>query len=145
MKVKIINGPNLNLLGRRNPEIYGSHTYEDLKKMVQDYAAKQCIDVSIIQSNHEGVLIDEIQSLLGSDYDGLIINPGALTHYSYAIRDSLEVLTIPIVEVHLSDIEAREDFRKVSVIKDVVDFRIWGKGIKGYLQALDYLLKTKKQ
>lgn len=141
MKIKIINGPNLNMLGSRDPSHYGYKTYDDLVKEITNYCKKLKIDVTVVQSNHEGIIIDEIQKTF-EKYDGLIINPGAYTHYSYAIRDALEILSCPIVEVHLSNIYKRESFRSVSVIKDVVSHSIIDKGIAGYLEAIKYLVNN---
>lgn len=140
MNILIINGPNINMLGQRKADVYGHHTYKDLKKQVTMYAANQRIYVKIYQSNHEGKIIDYIQKVY-KKYDGMIINPGALTHYSYALRDCLEIVDVPIIEVHISDINKRESFRKISVIEDVVKDRVIGKGMNSYLEAIDLLLK----
>jgi 3-dehydroquinate dehydratase-2 len=138
-KVFIINGPNLNLLGKREPEVYGKKTLGDLCSMLKKEAKKRGIVVRFYQSNHEGRIVDRIQSLLGSRYLGIIINPGALTHYSIAVRDALKAVDLPAVEVHLSDIESREEFRKRSVIRDVCKAQVRGLGFEGYVKALDIL------
>ena len=137
MKLRIINGPNLNLLGRRNPEHYGKLHFPELMNQVQKYAEEKGLQVSCFQSNHEGEIIDDIHKNL-DQIDGLIINPGALTHYSYALRDALEILEVPVIEVHLSNIHARESFRQNSVVSPVSTGTICGLGIKGYFLALDY-------
>lgn len=138
-KILLINGPNLNLLGMREPDIYGSTTLGELVKLVEDKARKREIEISPYQSNHEGDLIDFIQTEYGSA-DGIIINPGALTHYGYSLRDCLAAVVDigPIVEVHISDIKNREEWRSHSVITDICSGMICGKGIEGYLEALDY-------
>lgn len=140
MKVKVINGPNLNMLGIRNPSVYGHMTYKDLVRELQEYAINRHIEVEFFQSNSEGAIIDAIHDSHFNEFNALIINPGAFTHYSYAIRDALEsVPNILKVEVHISDIYQRESFRQVNVMKDVVNHSIVGKGIKGYFEALDYI------
>lgn len=139
-KIFVINGPNLNLLGRREPEIYGNATLREIDRMLKQHARKRGVRVRSFQSNHEGDLIDRIQSLPPKGYGGLIINPGAFTHYSYALRDAIKASGLKTVEVHLSDIDHREDFRKVSVIKDVCVGQIKGLGPEGYLRALDLLV-----
>lgn len=142
MKIHIVNGPNLNLLGRRNPDHYGKLSYPELMTNVKKYAEKKGLEVDCFQSNHEGEIIDDIHSNLDK-IDGLIINPGALTHYSYALRDALEILEVPVVEVHLSNIHAREAFRKVSVVSPVSTGTICGLGIDGYFLALEFFLKKR--
>lgn len=143
MNIFIINGPNLNLLGMREPDIYGNENYQDLLCHIQDHAKKRGCSVEIRQTNHEGTIIDWIQENW-SRYDGIILNPGALTHYSYAIRDCVKAVPIPVVEVHLSDISAREPFRRFSVLEGVCLAQIKGKGVFGYLEAMDLLLKGKE-
>ncbi len=140
-KILVINGPNLNILGEREPEIYGSMTLKELLKWLKDQARKRGVRLYSYQSNHEGRLIDRIQACARRGYSGIIINPGALTHYSYALRDAVKSQSLPVVEVHLSDIENREDFRKISVLRDVCIAQIKGLGPKGYLQALELLLE----
>lgn len=143
MKLLIVNGPNLNLLGQREPEIYGSRSYDDLCRMLYEHAAKTGCEVEIFQSNHEGTLIDAIQASRAG-YGGIVINPGAYAHYSYAIYDALRCAPVPAVEVHISDIAAREPFRAVSVTADACAATITGQGLEGYLQAMDYLLSHGK-
>jgi 3-dehydroquinate dehydratase II len=140
MKLKVINGPNLNLLGLREPAIYGATTYLSLCELIKTWCKEHDLACTLFQSNHEGAIIDEIQDCV-HHYDGLIINPGALTHYSYAIRDALAILTIPVIEVHISDIYSREAFRGHNVIKDVVSDSIVGKGIHGYKEAIEVFVK----
>lgn len=136
MKILVINGPNINLLGTREPEIYGKNSYDDLKQEIKKYADSENIDVSFFQSNHEGDIIDTIQN---TESDAIIINPAGYSHYSIAILDALRAVEIPYVEVHLTDIENREEFRKKSITGLSAIKIISGKGIKGYLEALDIL------
>ena len=140
MNILVINGPNLNMLGIRDKNIYGDKSYSYLVKMIKDYAKKNKIKVKCVQSNYEGKIIDYIHKSLFK-FDGIIINAGAYTHYSYAIKDALNCVNIPKVEVHISNIYEREDFRKVSVIKDECIASIIGKGFNGYLEAIDLLRK----
>ncbi|MCL2427499.1 MAG: type II 3-dehydroquinate dehydratase [Oscillospiraceae bacterium] len=135
MKFLVINGPNINMLGVRQPEIYGHANYEALVKLVEDTCAKEGIDVSLFQSNHEGAIVDAIQEAL-NEYDGIIINPAAYTHTSIAILDALSAVSVPTVEVHISDVASREDFRQVSYIRDICIKTIAGEGIDGYRQAI---------
>lgn len=138
MNIQIINGPNLNLLGLREPEIYGTETLDQIETWLKNETSHLGVTMKCFQSNHEGAVIDAIHEC--RDWaDGLIINPGAFTHYSYAIRDAVSAVGIPTVEVHLSDIETREDFRKISVIKDVCRSQIMGLGKHGYLKAIEKL------
>ena len=139
-KIFLINGPNLNLLGTREPDVYGSTTLRQIVQMLKAEARKRGVRMSACQSNHEGVIIDVIQRLPAKRYSGLIINPGAFTHYSYAIRDAIKAAGVPTVEVHLSDIEKREEFRKTSVIREVCVDQIKGLGPQGYVKALEILL-----
>lgn len=132
-KVLIINGPNLNMLGKRNKDHYGTVTLEDIYKIIKDFGV---FEYSFFQSNHEGAIIDRIQEL---NYDAIVINAGAYTHTSVAIHDALEIFTGPKVEVHLSDVDNREDFRKVNFIKDVCNFRVTNLKEQGYIEALKYL------
>jgi 3-dehydroquinate dehydratase-2 len=141
MKIKIINGPNLNMLGKRDKKIYGAKNYKDLCDDLMKYSKDKNFELEIYQSNHEGDIIDSVQKL---DYDALIINAGAYSHYSYAIRDALEIVGVPKIELHISNIYNREDFRKKSVISEVCDSTISGFGIDGYFIAIDYL-KSKLQ
>lgn len=145
MNILIINGPNLNFLGIREPEIYGSMTYSDLCDKIRSYAFENFINTKFLQTNHEGVIIDELQQAYNIKYDGIIINPGAFAHYSYAIRDALKsVNNIIKVEVHLSDITSREEFRKTSVTAPACDKMIYGKGVQGYLEAIDFIKENKR-
>lgn len=146
MKLLVINGPNLNFLGIREKGIYGTQDYEYLLSMIQKKAQESGCEIETYQSNHEGAIIDRIQEAYFDGTEGIVINPGAYTHYSYAIRDALASITVPKVEIHISDITKREEFRKVSVTKDACDNQIYGKGLEGYLLAIDYILqnKTKK-
>ncbi len=140
MKFFIINGPNLNLLGQREPDIYGRQDYPALCAMAERYAAERGHTVVCFQSNHEGAIIDAIQAAQGV-YDGIVINPGAYTHYSYAIHDALKAITVPAVEVHISDIHSREDFRKISVTAPACIGQISGRGFDGYTMAMDMLME----
>lgn len=140
MKILVINGPNLNMLGIREPAIYGSRTYNDLIKMIKEHCDAKGIDVEFYQSNHEGDLVDKIQSAFGNT-DGIVINPGAYTHTSVALLDAVKSVGIPTVEVHISDPDTREEFRKVSYIRLGCIATIKGKGFEGYLEAVDVLEK----
>jgi len=140
MKFLVINGPNINLLGIRQPEIYGHATYKTLVKLVEDTCAEAGIDVTLFQSNHEGAIVDTIQEALGV-YDGIVINPGAYTHTSIALLDALSAVNIPTVEVHISDVAKREEFRQVSYIRAICIETIAGQGIDGYRQAILHLKK----
>ncbi len=144
MKILVINGPNLNFLGIREKSVYGDHNYNDLIKMIQDKAAQAGAEAECFQSNHEGAIIDRLQQAYYDGTDGVVINPGAYTHYSYAIHDALKSVFVPKVEVHISDINAREEFRKVSVTAPACDKQIVGHGLDGYLEAIDYILDAKK-
>lgn len=139
MKILVINGPNLNMLGKRDPSQYTDKTYDDLLKMIGDKARELDMEVEVFQSNHEGALIDRIQDALSDGTMGLIINPGAFTHYSYAIYDALEMLFLPKVEVHISDIHNREPFRQISVTAPSCDEQIVGEGFEGYLHAMEII------
>ena len=142
MKLLVINGPNLNMLGVREPEIYGKSTYADLVGMIEAHAAEKGVDVRCFQSNHEGAIVDEIQAALGV-YDGIVINPAAYTHTSVAILDALKAVAIPTVEVHISDVNAREEFRRRSFVSAVALKTIAGHGFDGYIEAMDLLLCQK--
>lgn len=143
MKFLIINGPNLNMLGIREPEIYGNNNYESLCNLIKDYCDEKGIETKFFQSNHEGSIVDEIQSAFGN-IDGIIINPGAYTHTSVAILDALKTVNIPAVEVHISDVESREEFRQISFVRYYCFKTISGKGFNGYLEAVDALIKKLK-
>ena len=138
MKILVINGPNLNMLGIREPEIYGRTTYADLCKIIKDHAKRIGASVELYQSNHEGDLVDVIQKAYGK-IDGIVINPGAYTHTSVAILDALKAVGIPAVEVHISAVDKREEFRKVSFVRLACIATITGHGIEGYLEAMDLL------
>lgn len=140
MKLLVINGPNLNFLGIREKSVYGTQDYDYLLKMIADKGEKENCTIEIFQSNHEGAIIDRIQDSYFDGTEGIVINPGAFTHYSYAIRDALASVTVPKVEIHISDITRREEFRKVSVTAPVCDKQIYGHGLEGYLMAIDYIL-----
>ncbi|SER49423.1 type II 3-dehydroquinate dehydratase [Salipaludibacillus aurantiacus] len=142
MDILILNGPNLNRLGKREPDIYGTVTLKDIEKRTADYGSKKGITVTCKQSNWEGQLIDWIHEA-AEKMDGIIINPGAFTHYSYAIRDAVASIDVPVIEVHISNIHAREDFRKNSVIAPVSGGQISGFGPAGYEMAIDYLVRRK--
>lgn len=139
-KVLLLNGPNLNMLGVREPAVYGRDTLESIEAEVVAYGAGRGMEVDCFQSNHEGALIDKIHEA-HTCYDGIVYNPGAHTHYSYALRDAIGSIDTPVVEVHLSDIEAREEFRRISVIAPVCIAQIKGKGKLGYKEAIDVLLE----
>ena len=141
MKVLIINGPNLNFLGIREPDHYGRETYADLVEKIQIYCNEKQIDVDFYQSNHEGYLIDRIQQAYFEQVDGIVINPGAYTHTSVALLDAVKSVSIPTVEVHISKVEEREDFRQVSYIRAACIGTITGLGTDGYLRGIDLLLE----
>lgn len=136
-KIFVVNGPNLNMLGKREPTIYGTASLEQLTHLMEEKAQELGMDVAFYQSNHEGEIIDQIQGTLGK-YDGMIINPGAFTHYSYAISDAISAVQIPTVEVHISNIYRRESFRHHSVIAPVSVGQISGLGMYGYFAALQF-------
>ena len=140
MKLLVINGPNLNFLGIREKGVYGTSDYNVLLEMIGQKGKKCDGEIEVFQSNHEGAIIDRIQDAYFDGTEGLVINPGAYTHYGYAIRDALACLTIPKVEIHISDITKREEFRKMSVTKDACDYQIYGHGLEGYLEAIDFVL-----
>ncbi|MBP3692682.1 MAG: type II 3-dehydroquinate dehydratase [Clostridia bacterium] len=139
MKLLVINGPNLNMLGIREPDIYGSDTYKDLCDMIEDHANIIGVQVEIYQSNHEGDLVDKIQAAYGN-FDGIVINPAAYTHTSVALLDALKSVGIPTVEVHISDVSRREDFRQISFVRSACIATIAGHGFNGYLEAMNILL-----
>lgn len=139
MKLLVINGPNLNFLGIREPGIYGKNDYNTLVQMIKEKAKEMEIEVQLYQSNMEGEIINRIQQAYYDKVDAIIINPGAYTHYSYAIRDALASMKVPIIEVHISNVHQREEFRQVSVTASVCTGQVVGLGIQGYLLAMDAL------
>ncbi len=138
MKFLVINGPNINMLGIREPGIYGTDSFETLCDNIKNYAERSGIETELFQSNHEGALVDEIQAAYGV-YDGIVINPGAYTHTSIALLDALKAVGIPTVEVHISDVSKREDFRRISYVRSACVKTITGHGINGYIEALEFL------
>ncbi|MDU6547391.1 type II 3-dehydroquinate dehydratase [Anaerococcus vaginalis] len=138
MRILIINGPNINMLGIREKNIYGSKNYKDLIKYIKDYTKEKDIEIEIYQSNSEGQIINKIQEAYNL-YDGIVINPAAYTHTSIAILDALKSVNIPTVEVHLTDVDKREDFRKISYVSYFAKKTIKGKGFDGYIEAIDFL------
>jgi 3-dehydroquinate dehydratase type II len=148
MKIYVINGPNINMLGIREPSIYGNTGYNDLAEMIKNECNKRKIDTVIYQSNHEGDLVDKIQEAYFNGADGIVINPGAYTHTSIAILDAVKSTSLPTVEVHISDVNKREDFRRVSFIREACISTVSGHGTDGYIEAVEILLnhiKGKKQ
>ncbi|NMH74367.1 type II 3-dehydroquinate dehydratase [Bacillus sp. RO2] len=143
MRLLVLNGPNLNRLGLREPAVYGSQTLQDLEAQLQAFAGKNSFELTCFQSNHEGELIDTLHDAEGH-YDGIVINPGAFTHYSYAIRDAIASITVPVMEVHISNIHKREEFRHTSVTAPVTTGQIVGLGFYGYELALLALLNQNK-
>ncbi len=139
MKLLIINGPNLNLLGVREPEIYGKKNYAELMRMIQQHAEEIGVEVATFQSNHEGAIVDRIQQAYFEGVDGIVINPAAYTHTSVALLDALKAVCIPTVEVHISEVNQREDFRQISYVRLAAIATITGKGFDGYLEAMDIL------
>ena len=145
MKILVLNGPNINFLGIREPELYGSQTYDSLLEKIQAYCTPRCIDVSFFQSNHEGALVDAIQQAYFDKVDGIVINPAAYTHTSVAILDALKAVKIPTVEVHISKVESREAYRQISYVREVAVATITGKGFDGYLEAIDILINMEQK
>lgn len=145
MKILVINGPNLNMLGIREPAIYGSGTYAELMELIRAYGEKTGAEVSFFQSNHEGALVDAIQQAYFDGVEGIVLNPAAYTHTSVALLDALKAVAIPTVEVHISDVAAREDFRQISYVRPACVATVAGKGFAGYLEAVDILLKGAKR
>ena len=141
MKLLIINGPNLNMLGIREPDHYGKETYKDLCEKIENYCKINNVECELYQSNHEGDLVDKIQWAYFNRIDGIVINPGAYTHTSIALLDAVKSISIPTVEVHISKVEEREDFRQMSYIRSACVKTITGHGTDGYLEAVDYLLE----
>ncbi len=139
MKTLVINGPNINFLGIREKSVYGTQDYAFLESMIAQKGQQDGHDITVFQSNYEGAIIDRIQQAYFDGTEGIVINPGAYTHYSYAIRDALASITAPKAEIHISDITQREEFRKVSVTAPVCQKQIYGKGLAGYLEAIDFV------
>ena len=139
MKILVINGPNLNMLGIREPGIYGYSTYNDLVNMNSDFCERNGIEVKCLQSNHEGDLVDYIQQAYFDKVDGIVINPGAYTHTSVALLDALKAVSVPAVEVHISQVSEREDFRQKSYVSLYCSRTIMGKGFDGYIEAIRFL------
>ncbi|WWR25252.1 type II 3-dehydroquinate dehydratase [Emergencia sp. JLR.KK010] len=144
MKILVINGPNINMLGIREPEIYGKATYSNLVEYVEKAASRLNVEVAFFQSNHEGSMVDAIQEAYGK-FDGIVINPAAYTHTSVALLDALKSVGIPSVEVHISDVRQREDFRQVSFVRDACVATIMGKGFDGYVEAMEVLRGKQKE
>lgn len=144
MKILVINGPNINMLGIREPQIYGNRTYSDLLEKIKAYCNSKNIEVECFQSNHEGALIDKIQEAYFEKFDGIVINPAGYTHTSVAIADALKGVDIPFVEVHISKVDEREDFRKISFVRNYALATISGKGFEGYLDAINMLENLQK-
>lgn len=144
MKILVINGPNLNMLGIREPSHYGKETYAELCKKIEEHCRSKGIEVEIYQSNHEGDLVDRIQKAYFDKVDGIVMNPAAYTHTSIAILDALKSVSIPTVEVHISKVEEREDFRQVSFIRAACVKTVTGHGTAGYLEAIDFLVEAIK-
>lgn len=142
MKLLVINGPNINFLGIREKSVYGTQNYRYLLDMIKKKGEETGSEITVFQSNHEGAIIDRIQEAYFDGTEGIVINPGAYTHYSYAIRDALASIQVPKVEIHISDITKREEFRKISVTAPACDRQIYGKGLDGYMQAIDYILNS---
>ena len=140
MKFYILNGPNLNFLGIREPAHYGKTTYADLCKLIEDHCKEKGVECLCLQSNHEGALVDFIQDAYYQKADGIVINPGAYTHTSIALLDAVKSVSIPTVEVHISKVEEREDFRQISYIRAACQKTITGHGVNGYLEAVDFLI-----
>lgn len=140
MKILLINGPNLNFLGIRSTHIYGTANYETLIGMVTEAAKGLGVDLEVFQSNHEGAIIDRMQQAYHEGVAGMVINPGAFTHYSYAIADAISSVSIPTIEIHISNIYEREAFRQISVTKASCIHQIYGKGLEGYIEALEHLV-----
>lgn len=144
MKILVINGPNINMLGIREPQIYGNRTYSDLLETIKAYCNSKNIEVECFQSNHEGALIDKIQEAYFEKFDGIVINPAGYTHTSVAIADALKGVDIPFVEVHISKVDEREDFRKISFVRNYALATISGKGFEGYSDAIKMLENLQK-
>lgn len=144
MKILVINGPNINFLGIREKSVYGAEDYDYLLNLIASKGQECGCEMEVFQSNHEGAIIDRLQDSYFDGTEGIVINPGAYTHYSYAIRDALASIVVPKVEIHISDITRREEFRKVSVTAPVCDKQIYGQGLNGYLMAIDSVIEMAK-
>ena len=144
MKLLIINGPNINMLGIREPEIYGKVTYDMLVEKIYAHCESRGVECECYQSNHEGDIVDKIQQAYGK-VDGIVINPAAYTHTSVAILDAIKAVSIPTVEVHISKVDEREDFRQISYVRLIAETTITGHGIDGYFEAVDYLIENHKK
>lgn len=145
MKLLVINGPNINFLGIREKSVYGTQDYDHLLNMIARKGQETGCTIEVFQSNHEGAIIDRIQDAYFDGTEGIVINPGAYTHYSYAIRDALASITVPKVEIHISNIMEREEFRHVSVTAPACDRQIYGEGLEGYLMAIDHILSREQE
>lgn len=143
MRILVINGPNMNMLGIREPKIYGTQTYDDLVSFITEYAKEKKVDVSFFQSNHEGAIVDRIHQAFFDKENGIIINPAAYTHTSLAIADALRAVMIPAVEVHISDVQSREEYRKYSFTAEAAKKVIAGHGFNGYTEAVDFLMENR--
>lgn len=144
MKILVLNGPNINMLGIREPQIYGNRTYSDFLETIKAYCNSKNIEVEFFQSNHEGALIDKIQEAYFEKFDGIVINPAGYTHTSVAIADALKGVDIPFVEVHISKVDEREDFRKISFVRNYALATVSGKGFDGYIEAIKMLENLQK-
>lgn len=144
MKLLVINGPNINMLGIREPDIYGTESYAELIRMINTHAEKLGVEIENFQSNHEGAIVDKIQAAYFDGTGGIVINPAAYTHTSVAIADALKAVMIPTVEVHISAVETREAFRQVSYVRDIAKKTITGRGLAGYIDAIDFLVSNYK-
>lgn len=144
MKIYILNGPNLNMLGIREPDKYGKESYDFLINMLRNHCEEICVEPVFYQSNHEGDLVDKIQEAYFEEADGIVINPGAYTHTSIALLDAVKAVGIPTVEVHISNLSEREDFRQVSYIRSACVKTITGHGLDGYVEAIDFLVEDRK-
>ena len=140
MKLLVINGPNLNMLGIREPDIYGRQDYQSLTRLIEETCARLGVEVALFQSNHEGAIVDRIQAAYGQE-DAIVINPAAYTHTSVAILDALKAVALPAVEVHLSDVASREPFRQISYAGMACEKTVMGKGFQGYVEAIEYLVQ----
>lgn len=145
MKILVINGPNINFLGIREKSIYGAENYDALLQMIAEKGKDTGSVIEVFQSNHEGAIIDRIQDSYFDGTEAIVINPGAYTHYSYAIRDALASIVVPKIEIHISDITKREEFRRISVTAPVCDKQIYGQGLNGYLMAIDSAIEMEAE